>query len=129
MANPTYILFGDSPTTIILNGSGQLDGGVMGAAVVPTIADGLAEFPAQASAVGRLSHDTLVKILEIVYAGGGTLTVTKNRKSDDSVLATISSLTTPFYLNTHEYLKCVTVGATNPKVTVTGNAIAPGRGV
>ncbi len=135
MANPTYILFGENFSTVIMSSSAQLDGNVIAGTAVPTVANGVMEFPAQAANVGRISHDGLVQIRQIAYlAGGGTLTVTKNLKSNDSVVSTIVSgdFNTPFYLQTHEYLKFVTVGATTPKVSVMGIAVTPsipGRGL
>ena len=129
MANPTYVYFSEAPSTIVLQGSAQFDGLALGSSVVPTITPGVYTFAPQAANVGKYGfHDVPVKVINIEYVGGGTLTATKHLKSGDTLIATLTlPLAQSIFLGAGEYLKFVTAGATNPKVIVNGQAIAIGR--
>jgi hypothetical protein len=127
MANPTIIYFGSALTTILMQHSADFTG--VAPAGLPTITPGLYTFAAQAC--GKYAfHDSPVLVKGISYKGGGTLTVTKHLKSDDSQIGTLPAITADFsgsiFVGSGEYLKFVTSGATAPKLAVTAHEVAMG---
>lgn len=131
---PTVKYFGSAPTTIIMQSSSNFDGSAQTGD--PVITPGLYTFPAQAAGGKFDFHEEAVKVLNVVYRGGGTLTIKKVFKlisgTPKATVGTVSSegaFNTVINLAPGEYLEFTSAGGTNPMVEVTSQlAYVPSLG-
>lgn len=116
----TIKYFGSAPTTIELKSSDNFNGTAHTG--VPVITPGKYTFAPQAGGGLFAFHEEVVRIQNITYRGGGTLTIKKTTPAGDALIATITAqgeFSQDTLLSPGDSIKFESVGATNPSVEVT----------
>jgi hypothetical protein len=110
-----------TPTSILYQSSTQFDGTLQ--LNPPVVEPGTLVHPVQAGG-GLLIPGVPIVILEVIYSGGGTLTITRTTGTAGSIATTIATLAalanTP--LGPDDTLQFVSSGATNPKLLIIAQA-------
>lgn len=117
----TYLYFGEHPTTLVMETTSGFDGSAPASASPPTIKPGKVILPAEATSGLFNFHIYAIKIHNIIYNGGGNVTIKKFFKKADDTTEVESTFTTtlnqtnplesPIILSPGEYLKFYSSGA------------------
>lgn len=125
---PTNSFFTSAvPSTVFLESSTNFDGSAQSGAV--TVGGGVSRYAAQAAGGLLPTFDHTVEVSQILYLGGGTLTVllvdtVSGAEIPLGTITTSGMLDKKVVAHPKMRLKFTSSGATNPKVFVTGRNVA-----